>query len=102
MSELNARESLCWNCKHGICVHENEEQKVYHKGMSLPTDENPFEIDEGPEFQEQSEPDEIIEHDIEQARVKAICFWRPQNSASDHPIVVATVKQCNRFQKQLD
>jgi hypothetical protein len=57
-------------------------------------DNMPYQDD--PEIDER----EIIEHTIEAARVRGICFWRPPGVDHNIPIVTANVKQCNRFEEK--
>lgn len=99
--EIDAEKSLCWQCKFGVCVQENEQEKVYQPnlgGMSSRPIEDTF---SEPSFEEEREVDnDIIEHTIEHERVKTICFWRPDTTKESPPILVAKVLKCNRFAKE--
>jgi hypothetical protein len=90
-----AKTSLCFHCKHGICVKETEVEKLYQP-------QKPVQEPDGDifgQFKEQSEDEEsLIEHTIENDRVKAVCYWRPAGIESP-PILMNQVSECNRFEK---
>ena len=89
-----AKDSLCWNCKFGVCIQETERERFVHPGMHAP--EDPF---AQPEFDEEAMPD-IIEHVISHERVKTICFWKPEGVTQSPPIIVSFVNSCSRFEKK--
>ena len=88
--EANAKHSMCWDCKFGICVRESEVEKMFHPAMG----EGPTNV-----FDEQQNTPDIIEHSIEHKRVKTICFWRPKNIEQAPPILIGKVEQCNRYER---
>lgn len=93
---LNAQNSKCWTCNHGICLQESEIEQL----TGLPMEEedgpvDPFNFKDSDEAEEAEEGSAIIER----ARVKAICFWRPAGLESP-PILVGQVKECSRYQKK--
>lgn len=108
--EINAEQSLCWKCKHGLCVKESETERVYHAnmrgmpGMPPPSGaEGGFGIFEEMSFQEggdEDEGEELIEHTIEHERIKTICYWRPAGVENSPPILVSKVQQCSRFEEK--
>lgn len=110
-STIDAETSLCWKCKHGICVKETEQERIYHANMRglpgfgnlggpQPPGADQFGIFEEAPFREQSDEEpELLEHTVEHERVKTICFWRPAGVQSP-PILTANVQQCNRFEQQ--
>lgn len=93
----DAKRSLCWNCKHGICVKETTQEIVLPPMMD---GRHEHEVRE--EWQEQSteQSADMTPIAIEQDRVKAICFWRPAHIKDAPPILVANIQQCNRFEKK--
>jgi len=97
----DAKKSLCWNCKHGMCVQETQRNHLIHGGMpNFPPqqeDMGGFNIDSFGE--DETEDPGIVEHVIEEETVKCICFWRPEGVEHAPPIAVAHVDECNRFQK---
>jgi hypothetical protein len=88
-----AKLSLCWNCKHGICIKETEQELMMP--MEAPSQHEVKEIWQTTE----EKPGGMMPIAIEQDRIKAICFWRPSHIKDAPPILVANVKQCNRFEK---
>lgn len=105
--EIDAQQSKCWICKHGLCVKESETERVYHanmRGMPPSPDGESFGIFEEMPFQEggnEDDSEEIIEHTIEHERIKTICYWRPTGIENSPPILVAKVQQCSRFEQRL-
>lgn len=89
----DARTSKCWTCKHGLCISENETSKLYHGGSQEQSDI----FDISSEYEE-SEEVKIVEHTVEETKVKAICYWRPPTIKNSPPILVAYIKQCNRHE----
>lgn len=94
---LNAQNSKCWTCLHGICLQESEQEEI--SGIPIEDDGDqqkyPFAIDDQDEENEEEEGSAIIER----ARVKAICFWRPEGLQSP-PILVGQVKECSRYDQR--
>lgn len=91
--DLKAEQSLCWKCKHGICVRESARDIMVPMSSEATTDSN--DSWKPPEESQDGVP-AIFEHD----QVKAICFWKPFGvTTNTEPIIVANVKQCNRFEK---
>ena len=91
---MNAENSICWNCKFGICIKETEQERIFHTGDEE-TLEDPYDI-----FNEQQKSPEVLETTIEHERTKTICFWKPEGVEDSPPILVAKVEQCNRFKKE--
>ena len=83
MVKQDARTSLCWNCKFGVCTKEIVIENRFQPGER----ENPF--SESPPSEE-----EIVEVKVE--NVKTVCFWRPQGVNEAPPILMSYVKDCNR------
>ena len=108
---LNARRSLCWKCKHGLCVLETEQERVVHTNMHLLDgppqpgipDDDPFGIKDQMPYKEPSELDEgggLVEHTIEHSRVKTVCYWTPESVTESPPIGMCNVRQCSRFEEK--
>ena len=99
----DAKKSLCWNCKYGMCLQETQRSHLMHGGMPNFPQEQQENIDGfgmssfGEE--EQEEPG-LIEHIIEEEQVRAICFWRPEHIEHAPPVSVAYVDKCNQFKKK--
>ena len=94
--ELTVESTLCWRCKHGMTIHETEQEHVFHKG---PSNEDPEDIFPMGGFDETEEPD-LIQHTVELQRIKTICYWRPEGVEHSPPIGVAFVKKCSRFEER--
>jgi len=92
--ELKAEESKCWTCKFGICVKETEQERVSYESPNE-KQEDTYDI-----FNESQQTPEVIDTVIEHARVKTICFWRPENVKDSPPILVSKIEECNRFKKE--
>lgn len=90
--EEDAKKSLCWNCKFGICIRESEIEKMIHPAMN----EEPGDIFE----QSQKDEMEMVEHTIEHKQIKTICYWRPENIQQSPPILMSKVEQCNRYENR--
>lgn len=80
---LNPRDSLCWNCKHGMVLHENDLQTFMQPGI-VPG--NPFEG--------QKEEEGVSTVSFEIKKIRSVCFWRANLS----PLVFNKVTECNRFE----
>jgi hypothetical protein len=91
-----AKLSLCWNCKHGICIKETEQELM----MPMEAPQKEREVKEIWEAADEKPPQDMMPIAIEQDRIKAICFWRPPHIKDAPPILVANVKQCSRFEKK--
>jgi len=91
--DTDATNSVCWKCKHGICVAESEMEPVFQLG-GMPPDPSAVDIFEGTPYGEDQSEETVIEH----KRIKAVCFWKPLGLEKSPPILVANVKQCNRFE----
>lgn len=89
-----AKNSLCWTCKHGMCVKETS------KELMLPMIESQGKAEVKEVWQEPEAEPEIMPIDVERDSIKAICFWRPASVPDAPPILVAEVKECNRYEKQ--
>lgn len=82
--DLNAQKSVCWKCKHGMCIQEIQEEVII------------------PEHRE----DPFLHQEEDQARMlqvqgsKTICFWRPPDVRHSPPIVTGFVSNCSRFEKR--
>jgi hypothetical protein len=101
MNEINAKNSLCWTCKFGICVEETETERLFHENLReiLDDDEsNSLNLDIAFGSSESEQPPGLIEHTICHERVKAVCFWKPADLPSGPPILVANVRQCSRYE----
>lgn len=97
--KLNAKSSLCWTCKHGLCIQEQEEEKILSGVMTgMPEDNfmDPFDASTDEEVSTNGVVEQIIEHE----RIKTICFWRPEQIKDSPPVLAAKVSQCNRFEAQ--
>lgn len=87
-NELKIEQSLCWRCKHGICIQESERELM----LPMMEEDRPQEswrdtsneINEGPT---------LIEHN----RIRAICFWKPDGIKESPPIIVGNIQKCSRF-----
>lgn len=102
--EVDAKKSLCWTCKHGLCLQETESQTMLHEPLPRPPQQSAtadifeqFEEKEKPEQEDDGGP--IVEH-VTLRRIQAICFWLPANIQNTHPIRVSEVTQCNRHEKR--
>lgn len=95
MSE-HAKQSLCWTCKHGVCVKETSKELM----MPMMEADAPTEVKEIWQESEEQKMPQLMPVDIERESIKAICFWRPQHIQDAPPILVANVKECNRYEKQ--
>lgn len=100
---MNAQASMCWTCKHGLCIKESEQERLYNfrgvPGQQEP-DANQFGLfGETPYGEDNEEAAELVEHTVENERIKTICFWRPEGMNAP-PILVANVLQCNRHEKR--
>jgi len=96
---LDAKCSLCWKCKFGICIQEQEQEDAYLVGDGQPRQRSEFEAFETPYEEENEESSELIQT-VEHKRVKAICYWKPEQVEVSPPILVANVKQCSRFEQK--
>lgn len=101
--KLDAKTSLCWTCKHGLCVQETGIQTMMHEptvDKMQPKDVldsfGEFEDDELTEGPSVEMP--ILEH-VTVHSVQAICYWRPPTVQNSTPIRVSQVTQCNRYEK---
>jgi len=92
MSE-HAKESLCWTCKHGVCIKEASKELI----MPLLESPGPQEVQEAWQRTEEDKMSELLPIDVEREAIKAICFWRPSHVSDAPPILVANVKECSRF-----
>jgi len=101
-----AEESLCWKCQYGICVQEKASEKIVHPVMpnilDLQGTDDPFASHVDDEHEDQGQQPGIVEHILEQEHVKAMCFWQPEDFASNVPILVAFVTKCSRFKHTKD
>lgn len=92
--DLNARTSKCWNCKHGMCVNEDENQTVFAEGNTPHLGESTIFPEED---DEEIGPGELFTQFLTAKRVQAICYWHPTENAAIHPVRVAHVTQCSRY-----
>lgn len=102
MKKPDAKKSLCWTCKFGLCVQEKEQANLAYidseVGHTEDNDEYGLGIDN---LLGDSSPDpaELREHVVEHERVKTICFYRNDNR--DTPIVAMShILKCNRYQNE--
>lgn len=95
MSEYDVTKSKCWTCKFGVCVQENDKETFVHPGVMEENDHNIF----GEDDEEHHHP-KMEQHTVEKQSVKTVCFWRPEDITDSPPLLMAFVKQCNRYQKQ--
>jgi len=95
---LDAKRSLCWTCKHGMCVQETESQTMLHDPLPGPPPQKPdiFTQFEEPSTQDDNGP--LLEH-VTLRRIQAMCFWRPSNVSNAPPLRVSEITQCNRHEK---
>ena len=97
--KIDAEKSLCWKCKHGVCVQETEQEFLLHSGMTGDCPGELPEFDLGIEgFGEEPESAELSEHVIEHERVKTVCFWLAPNAKEPTPILGAKVTKCSGFE----
>jgi hypothetical protein len=95
---LDPEKSLCWQCKHGLCIKESERQTVIHQGMT-PIDEEPQELHHPFEIVPDEETEESTNvHEIDISRVAGVCYWSPAGKAVT-PVKVGQVNRCNRFEE---
>lgn len=98
-NQLNAEDSLCWKCKFGLCVREQETERVYHAGMrNMNSDDDFPNMFEEMTLDEETGEQEFIEHIVEHQRIKTVCHWKPPGTENSPPILVCKVHQCNRFE----
>lgn len=102
MPENRANVSLCWTCKFGMCIREQENQRVVAEqpqfGDGL--DENPFDMDAGEPYTDMPDDSAVMEERVQELtfeRVNAICYWKPQGETG-LPVRVAAVKECNQYE----
>lgn len=93
--ELNAKESICWKCKHGLCISESELRSVYGPGEEKAQNIFSSETDEEPASEEDMQ--ELI---IPSSKVRTICFWKPEFISVAPPIMLSLVNECNRFEEK--
>jgi len=93
-TDLNARTSKCWNCEHGMCVNEDENQTIFGEGAAPQPGHDTIFEDAG---EEDAGPSELFTQFLTAKRVQAICYWHPVEGAAPHPVRVAHVTQCSRF-----
>ena len=96
MKEITAKNSLCWTCKHGICVQEQQQDKLYHPTGNIHKEEPNGWLDNDPDEEEV----EVLEQIIETNKPKTICFWRPNDTPNSIPMLMAFIASCNRYEKQ--
>lgn len=104
--EPGAEQSLCWNCKHGMCIRETHEEHLLNLGGMMPGmgsprpgGDDPFGIQGEMPFNQGEEggiPGQIIEHE----HIRAVCYWRPEGLQNVPPILLGVIQQCNRFEKK--
>lgn len=105
MSELNAQDSKCWNCKYGLCVKESSNESIIHEGMNLLGEEGEAEEmnlfgDDMVEFKEQDAEPELqnLEHNLKMSRVRTVCNYLVLKYQHPVPIIMASVEECSRFE----
>lgn len=96
--ELNAKESICWKCKHGLCISETELRSIYGPGEEK--EKNIF-ITEDEEEEEVSPEEDMQELIIPSSKVRTICFWKPESIGVAPPIMLSLVNECNRFEEKM-
>lgn len=95
--EPNAQQSLCWNCKHGMCIRETHQEHLLNFGMpGMPPrqDDDPFEM---PFNQEDGD---ALGHIVEHEHIRSVCFWRPDTIKDAPPILIGFIKECSQFEKK--
>jgi hypothetical protein len=96
MKKLDAEKSLCYTCKYGMCIQEEELQHIIPQIAELP---NTRFVDEEEDMFGVGE-EEIIQGEhmhFVAKRVQAICYWRPYNVKDAPPVRVGEVSQCSRY-----
>lgn len=83
---LRPQDSLCWNCKHGMVLHDSDTQTFMQPGI-VPG--NPFEG--------QGEEPGMNQISVEMNKIRSACFWNAKFS----PLVFNKVTECNRFEKNV-
>lgn len=89
-NEINARSSKCWTCKFGVCSKETEQELVH---VPAQKDDGVFQDSYGDD-----EPEMVLDV-IEHERIKAVCYWRPDNIEDSPPILMSFVKECSRYKQ---
>lgn len=96
--EPRAEESLCWTCKHGMCIRETHQEHLLGlgmmRGMNPAQGEDPFAI-QGEQFNQ----DEPVEHIVEHEHIRSVCFWRPVMIKDAPPLLIGFIKQCSKFER---
>ena len=103
--EPRVEQSLCWTCKHGMCIREVHQEHLLNLGglpgmqPGPPRGEDPFGIQGDMPFNNQQGEGiegQIVEHE----HIRSVCFWRPSTIKDAPPLLIGFIKQCNRFEKQ--
>jgi hypothetical protein len=105
MKKPNAKKSLCWTCKHGLCIQETEQEHIAYVndpivGNQSREDDYGLNLDSllaGEPAGDQG--DELQEHLVEHERVRTVCYYQP-GERDTPPIAMSNVAQCNRYVKQ--
>lgn len=96
---LDAKASLCWTCKHGLCVQETGRQTQVHESFPEEPSQPNEALDPFGEFGDETPPEVPTVAHITVHSVQAICYWRPPTAQNSLPIRVSEVIQCNRYEK---
>jgi hypothetical protein len=91
--ELSAKESLCWTCKHGLCIRETE-LKSFYGSPDQKEEENIFES--APKNEDEEEIQEVI---LPSTKLRTTCFWRPDSVENAPPIILSKIEECSRYSK---
>jgi hypothetical protein len=83
---LDPKESLCWNCKYGLCLRTKQI-------VQFPEDETDQDIDSV-----LNGNNEMHEHVAETVTVS--CFWHPVGAKISHSNDFNIVQECNRYTQE--
>jgi len=90
----DAEKSLCWGCKHGMCIRELHQEHLLQMGGQRGDD--PF----GMQSEDDDDLPEAVGHMVEHEHVRTTCFWRPEGVLNVPPLLFGFIKQCSRFQAE--
>lgn len=96
--DINPKDSLCYSCKHGLCILQ-EANAILRSNFPLLGDEEESEFDE-PWLPEEEESEEDNVKKITEQRVASLCFYTPNPGKGESSMLnTAIVKVCNRYEK---
>jgi hypothetical protein len=101
---LDPEKSLCWTCKHGLCLKQEEHANLSHTGFPGNSGNNTPDYLPSNVFDEaQGGGEELERHEIRSTKVCSICHYIPPGRADIPPTInIAVITQCNRYEEEIN